>query len=256
MSTVAGQLSMAIENATLYEEVQAREALRSELLHQVVSAQEKERQRIARELHDETGQTLTALGLGLAAASERVKSNPSLASQQLAELKKLSAQALEELHELVADLRPSLLDDLGLVPALRKQVQEFASRTEVQADFVVNGRHRRVKPEIETILFRIAQEALTNVAKHAAAETVSVRLAYTDNSVQLTVQDDGRGFDPDKVFNTGPKQRRAWGLLGIQERVALVGGTLEIESQPGAGTTIRVDIPLIYEGVSDVEHLG
>lgn len=248
--TIARQLSIAIENANLYREVQEREALRGELLRQIVSAQEKERRRIARELHDETGQALTALGLGLAAAAESMASDPSRAAQQLAELRALSAQAIEELHELVADLRPSILDDLGLVPALRRQIEDFESRTEVQVEFHVEGRRRRMRPEIETVLFRIAQEALTNIAKHASAGAATVGLAYADGSVQLTVRDDGRGFDPEEVLGGDSERRRAWGLLGIQERVALVGGTCQISSQPGTGTTIHVDIPLSQEGDS------
>ncbi|HUM68339.1 MAG TPA: histidine kinase, partial [Chloroflexota bacterium] len=126
-STVAGLLSIAIENTTRYEESQAREALRGELLHQVVSVQERERQRIARDLHDGAGQALTALGLGFVAVSETVKSNPTLAAQQLVELKQMSTQALIDLRDLIRDLRPSLLDDLGLVPALQNQVQTFQS---------------------------------------------------------------------------------------------------------------------------------
>ena len=252
ISTIASQLSMAIQNANLYREVQTREELRGELLHQVVSAQEQERQRIARELHDETGQALTALALGLAAASESVQTDPSRAAQQLAQLKSLSADAIEELHELVADLRPSILDDLGLVPALRRQVDDFESRTDVDAKFDVVGRHRRVEPEIETVLFRIAQEALTNIAKHARAERATVRLTYSDDAVQLTVRDDGRGFDPDAVLSGDHRRRRAWGLLGIQERVELVGGDFKIDSDPGTGTTIRVDVPLTREGVVHV----
>ncbi|MCA9947397.1 MAG: GAF domain-containing protein, partial [Anaerolineales bacterium] len=164
LETIASQLTIALENATRYGESQARETLRGELLHQIVSAQERERQRIARELHDGTGQALTALGLGFAAASENMQHNPTLAASQLAELKVMSTEALQELRDLIRDLRPSLLDDLGLVPALQSQVQSFAERTGVQTEFVLNGRRQRVQPEIETIVFRIAQEALTNVA--------------------------------------------------------------------------------------------
>lgn len=249
--TIASQLGIALENANLYREVQAREALRGEMLHRVVSAQEAERQRIARELHDETGQALTALGLGLAAASESVKLDPARAAEQLAELRMLSAQAITELHELVADLRPSVLDDLGLVPALRRQVQDFESRTQVEAEFTVEGGHRRTRPEVETVLFRIAQEALTNVAKHAKATRVIVSLAYGVDEVELEVQDDGQGFESDRILGGGSRDRRAWGLLGIQERVALVGGSVQIESKPEAGTTIRVRIPLRDEGAHD-----
>ncbi|MAT97342.1 MAG: hypothetical protein CL608_09390 [Anaerolineaceae bacterium] len=244
LATIASQLTIAIENATRYGESQARETLRGELLHQVVSAQERERQRIARELHDGTGQTLTALGLGFAAASENVTHNPALASSQLAELKVMSTQALQELRDLIRDLRPSLLDDLGLVPALQSQVQSFAERTGVQAEFVLNGRRQRVQPEIETIVFRIAQEALTNVAKHAQAKQVTVAVSFIDNSLCLEVRDDGRGFVPYLAFESVGDGQQAWGLLGMQERVALVGGSCVVHSEPGQGTAVKVSIPI------------
>lgn len=244
LETIASQLTIAIENATRYGESQARETLRGELLHQVVSAQERERQRIARELHDGTGQTLTALGLGFAAASENMQQNPMLAAAQLAELKMMSTQALQELRDLIGDLRPSLLDDLGLVPALKSQVQSFAERTGVQAEFVVNGRRRRVQPEIETIVFRIAQEALTNVAKHAHASQVTVEIGFIENLLSLNVCDNGCGFEPQLVFGSVGEGHQAWGLLGMQERVALVGGSCVVQSEPDQGTAVRVAIPI------------
>lgn len=244
LETIASQLTIAIENATRYGESQARETLRGELLHQVVSAQERERQRIARELHDGTGQALTALGLGFAAASENVQRKPELAAAQLAELKTMSTQALQELRDLIRDLRPSLLDDLGLVPALQSQVQSFADRTGVKADFVLNGRRQRMQPEIETILFRIAQEALNNVAKHARATHVTVTVGFADSLLSLEVRDNGRGFDPKTVFEAPDVGRQVWGLLGMQERVALVGGSCMVHSRPGQGTAVQVSIPI------------
>ncbi|MBK7895220.1 MAG: histidine kinase [Candidatus Promineifilaceae bacterium] len=244
LEAIASQLTIAIENATRYGESQARETLRGELLHQVVSAQERERQRIARELHDGTGQTLTALGLGFAAASENVQHNPTLASSQLTELKSMSTQALQELRDMIQDLRPSLLDDMGLVPALQSQVQLFSERTGVKAEFVLNGRRQRVQPEIETIVFRIAQEAMNNVAKHARANQVTVTIGFVDNLLNLEVRDDGRGFDARRVFEAADGHRQVWGLLGMQERVALVGGSCLVHSQPGQGTAVHVSIPI------------
>lgn len=246
LETIASQLTIAIENATRYGESQARETLRGELLHQVVSAQERERQRIARELHDGTGQTLTALGLGFAAASENVQHNPALAASQLAELKVMSTEALRELRDLIGDLRPSLLDDLGLVPALQSQAQSFSKRMGVPVEFVLNGRRRRVQPETETIVFRIAQEALTNVAKHAQASRVTVEISFAEKLLSLEVRDDGRGFAPQIVFQA-PGSTQAWGLLGMQERVALVGGSCVVHSEPGGGTAVRVSIPIIND---------
>ncbi len=243
LSIIAGLLSIAIENATRYEEAQAREALRGELLHQVVSAQERERQRIARELHDSTGQTLTALGLGFAAVAETVQSDPDLAVKQVKELKQMSMEALAELRDMIRDLRPSLLDDLGLVPALQNQIQMFQTHTGVQADLQITSRIQRLSPDVETILFRIAQEALTNVAKHAHAQHVNLQLQFDPDAVHLQVRDDGHGFQPEAVFETGDQPRHAWGLLGMQERVSLVGGECQIVSTVGEGTAVNVTIP-------------
>lgn len=248
LSTIAGLLGIAIENAARYEESQAREALRGELLHQVVSVQERERQRIARDLHDGAGQALTALGLGFAAVAETVKSNPAKAAEQLLELKQMSTQALTDLRDLIRDLRPSLLDDLGLVPALQSQVQLFQAHSGVHAHLTVHGRVCRLPADIETIVFRIAQEALTNIAKHAAAENVAVMLAFEPGVIQLQVKDDGRGFDSDEIFAATAQPRHAWGLLGMQERVALVGGSCHITSRPGQGTAVEVSIPLPEDG--------
>ena len=231
------------ESEELNRELREREELLAELLDKVVTAQEDERQRIARELHDGTGQILTGLGLGLAAASDSVESNPELASKQLTELKNINAQALQELHDIIGDLRPSVLDDMGLVPAIKGQIRQFEERTDVATTFEVSGQRRRVQPELETIIFRIGQEALTNVAKHAKAKSVSVRLSYHENCLKLTVNDDGLGFEPETTLRPGEDHRTAWGLLGIQERVGLAGGVCFIMSDPGEGTTIHVTVP-------------
>lgn len=243
--TITWQLSLAIENATLYQEVQAREELRGKLLHQVVNAQENERQRIARELHDGLGQMLTALSLGLAAARDGLRLSPERSAQQLEELKKMGTQVLHELQSLVTGLRPSVLDDLGLVPALRGLLKQVEKQTMLGVHLHVQGPSRRIQPEIETVLFRITQESLTNIARHARADNAHVLLTFNADSILLQVQDDGCGFDPDTILRADHKQH--WGLLGIEERVSLVGGQCQIDSQPGAGTTIHVSIPLQEE---------
>ncbi len=258
LHTLAGQLSIAIENATLYQEVQAREILRGELLHQIVSAQEHERQRIARELHDGTGQMLTAMGLGFAAAASSTLTNPQLASEQLTTLKKMTMEALQELRDLIADLRPSVLDDLGLIPALQSQIKAFDQRMTnagqpIHATINVNGRVHRLHPDIETTAFRIIQEALSNVAKHAQATEVHVQLNYREPCLNLVISDNGCGFDTEIHFS-GTTTRHAWGLLGMQERVALVGGHFKIQSQPGSGTIIDVCLPFLTEGGEHVEN--
>ncbi len=239
---VADQLSVAIDNATLYDEVQQSGKLRGELLHRVVSAQEAERQRIARELHDGTGQTLTALGLGLAAAADRLDSDPAAVRRQLTDMKQMNAQVLQDVHNVIADLRPSILDNLGLIPALRGHASAFETRTGIQTQLIVQGKASRLKPEVETTIFRIVQESLTNVVRHAAARSVLVQVVFGDEGVQLSVHDDGRGFDVGRAL-AGEGGRAAWGLLGIEERAALVGGTAELLSAPEQGTTVRISIP-------------
>ncbi len=248
IQTVADQLSLAVANAMLYREVQDRDELRGELLHQVVSAQEQERQRIARDLHDGAGQKATALGLGIAAASESIERDPELARSQLLELKKMNSDLVQELQALIAGLRPSVLDDLGLVPAVSGLAQEFNDRTQIETHFQLLGREQRIQAEIETIVFRIAQESLTNINKHAKATEVRVALDFGEASVGLRVQDNGCGFNPQEILNSDPKQQ--WGLLGIRERVSLVGGACNIVSWPDEGTTIQVSIPLDKEVAS------
>ncbi|MFN2224410.1 MAG: sensor histidine kinase, partial [Candidatus Promineifilaceae bacterium] len=236
----------------LNRDLRQREELLGELLNQVVSAQEHERERIARELHDGTGQMLTGLGLGLAAAYESVSSNPQLALRQIDELKRMNSRTLADLRLLIRDLRPSVLDDLGLVPALQNQVRQFEELSGVETDFVIQGKRRRLQPELETVIFRIGQEALTNIAKHAQATSAEVKLSFNKNCLKLTIKDDGQGFDPEQALSpSGGQERTAWGLLGIQERVAIVGGVCFIISEPGKGTIIHATVPASYREVNN-----
>jgi signal transduction histidine kinase len=160
---------------------------------------------------------------------------------------------LQELRDLISDLRPSILDDLGLVPALQAQVKAFAERTGLHAVFDSRGPRRRLSPEDETVIFRIAQEALTNVGKHAQAKNAMVRLTFAGDATHLVVTDDGQGFNPAEALQVAG-ERRAWGLLGMQERVMLVGGACEIVSKPGKGTTVRVVVPHHDEEESDERY--
>jgi len=246
MLGIAQQLGLSIENVRLYQEAQEREKLLGNLLHQVVGAQEAERQRIAREMHDATGQSLTAIALGLRGVETMLDADPSIASRQVAELRSFTTEALGELHQLIVDLRPSQLDDLGLVAALHWYTREFEKRYAIQTEFVVKGNRVRLPSEYETVLFRIAQEALTNIAKHARASHVVVSLEIQPTRIWASIQDDGRGFDTAQVFRRD-NLHTGWGLLGIQERAALLGGQYEIESEPGRGTCVRVQVPLMVE---------
>ncbi len=250
MVGIAQQLGLSIENAYLYQEAQERETMLAELLHQVVGAQETEQQRIARELHDATGQSLTAIALGLRGVETTVSGDPSVAIEQIKELRSFSTDALGELRRIIADLRPSQLDDLGLVAALQWYAQEFEKRYSIRTDFVVEGNRFRLPSEYETVLFRIIQEALTNIAKHADASQATVKLELQPAQVCLTIKDDGRGFDLEEALQRD--RPTGWGLLGIQERALLLGGQCDIDSAPRRGTRIQVSVPLVTEA-SDVE---
>ncbi len=252
MVGIARQLGLSIENAHLYQEAQNREKLLGELLQQVVGAQESERQRIARELHDATGQSLTAISLGLRGVEAMVEKGSPVDINQIRELKVFGTNALGELRQLIADLRPPQLDDLGLVAALQWYIHAFEKRSSIQTNFGVTGQPIRLPSEYETIIFRITQEALTNIIKHAHALHAEVTLDMSPDKIQLSINDDGIGFDSTQV--PGDKgHRTGWGLLGIQERTLLLGGYCEIDTVPGQGTRIEVTIPLISE-VKDAEH--
>jgi len=219
-------------------EAGAREALRLEMMRRNVGSQEAERQRIARELHDETGQALTALGLGLRGIESAVASDPSRAVQNVRQLENLVTRSLNELQRLIADLRPSHLDDLGLPAALRWYASEVQTRSQLPVSVEINGEPRPLTGAVNTALFRMAQEALTNTIKHASATQARLRLNYGTESVTLTVEDDGIGFDTVRRGKIG-----TWGLLGMEERATMLGGTVQIMSDLGRGTLIEAVFP-------------
>jgi PAS domain S-box-containing protein len=229
----------------IIEEITERkraEEARTALLRQIVTAQEEERLRIARELHDQMGQHLAALMLGLKATMEHITNPDAAAAAQ--RMHDLTSRIGQEVHRIALELRPTALDDWGLETALSHYAADWSRRTrvQVQSRFVGIDR-RRLPPTVETALYRTAQEALTNVMKHAGAGRVSLIVERRPDHVLAIIEDDGRGFDIEAVMGA-PDARNRLGLLGMQERVALVGGTLEIESTPGGGTSLFVRIPL------------
>ena len=224
------------------EELRRKEEIRSYLLEKAIYAQEEERKRIARGLHDETSHALTSLMLGL----KLLEGSSSLeeVQERTAQLRSLVAKALEEVHDLAWELRPSVLDDLGLVAALEGYIKDYARKYHLEVDFHASGfEKRRLPPQVETSLYRIVQEALMNVAKHADAKNVSVMLEHRGSALAAIVEDDGKGFDVDQVVGSARKHRKL-GLLGMQERASLIGGELTIESRLGGGTTLFVEVPL------------
>ncbi len=229
------------EVQALYEELKAKEVLRSRLLDSVISAQEEERKRIARELHDETGQALTGIIMSLEAAAEALPREPEVARQRLERAASLAGQSIDLIRQLVVDLRPAALDDLGLVPALRAFAETRLGEKAVQLQMEVSNMKDRLSPPVETCLFRVVQEAVTNIIRHSNAKTARIHLRRDNGVVSLSVEDDGQGFDVAEV-RSSPRSDRALGLAGMEERVSLVGGELTIESAPGKGTIVRVKI--------------
>jgi signal transduction histidine kinase len=210
------------------------ERVERDALRRTVAAQEVERRRLARELHDETGQALTSILLGLGSLEDSLVDESTRAAVH--DVRELVVRTLQEVRQLAVELRPKVLDDFGLVPALERLTQTLAEQTGLEIELLarIEG---RLPEETETALYRIVQEALTNVVKHAAARHVSIVLARKDGTVTALIEDDGRGFEPAATREGG------FGLVGMRERVALLGGTLRVESRKNAGTTLKVEVP-------------
>lgn len=244
------------EERRLHEEaLRLREdnlALGRRQLQAVVRAQEEERRRLARDLHDETAQSLTAVHFGLQRLAHHVGS-PEV-QEQAEDLAAAVRQTLTELHRLAADLRPSELDELGLVPALREWLAACAERSSVTVQFETDGDSFGLREWAETAVFRIVQEAVTNAYKHAEAQRVSVHLIRVGREIVVSISDDGRGFDAPAVL--ADPYRSGMGLHGMQERAATLGGRLVVSSVSGAGTRIELRIPLPPEDPREAGTLG
>lgn len=226
------------EREELLIKLKEKEAMRIQLLEKLMIAQEEERKRISRELHDETSQALTSLMVSL----KVLESEASICSvgERLQEMRQVVSQTLDEVHHMARELRPSVLDDMGLIPALERYVRDYEQKYGIEVDFHTTGFDgQRVSAQAEVALYRIIQEALTNVAKYAQAQSVSVLLDWRENWVTAIVEDNGIGFDPRNVTSS---PSHGLGLFGMQERASLLGGSLKIESQLGAGTTVFIKI--------------
>jgi signal transduction histidine kinase len=245
---LAHQTVIALDNAQLYTALRAgRERLRA-LSSRLTQAQEAERTRIARELHDEAGQALTTVRLQLDfLASVLPHDLPAQLRQQMEEAQTLVGRTIEEIRRISIDLRPSLLDDLGLAPALRWQCDRLSRHSNMDVRFTSRQETRRLDSSVETAVYRAAQEALTNIARHAHATIVDVSLDHRADRLYLSISDDGQGFSGDADQGIG------LGLLGMQERLSAVGGTVHITSRPGSGTTLRIEVPLEHPYAPQME---
>jgi signal transduction histidine kinase len=240
------QLERRVEERTaelnrLNEQLREREEALARLYEKVVSAQEDERKRIARELHDDTSQSLAVLVMAIDSAQQAVKAGH---VPRLDEAKALAVRTIEEVHRMILDLRPSVLDDLGLQSAIRWYAERHLAPRGISARCEFDARDRRYPAAFETAVFRVCQEAMSNVARHAGAETVLVQLSEADGRLSIEIEDDGKGFDPENVAR---RERRPFGLMGIRERVDILGGKVRIDSAPGKGTRIHFDVPLPRE---------
>ncbi|GAB4471265.1 MAG: HAMP domain-containing protein [Anaerolineales bacterium] len=230
-----------------------REFLRRQLLEKVIVTQEDERKRIARELHDSTSQTLTSLIMGLKVMEGGCADTQT--QLQARELRQIAVQTLEEVHDLAMQLRPRLLDDLGLRAALERLVKEWQTRYHIAIDLMYHVSQERLPDVVETALYRIIQEALTNVARHAQAHNVSVLIEQRGEELVAVIEDDGIGFDISKI-GLGDTAQAHLGLAGMQERAALLGGTITFESEIGHGTSIYIQLPIPKAMQNELEDYG
>jgi signal transduction histidine kinase len=238
LATLAQSATLALENARLHEE---RLAILRQQLAQVTAAQEEERQRIARELHDGVGPALASLNLRLRTAGKLVQPNPA-AAQELKELADLTQANIQDIRRLIYDLRPAVLDELGLVAALKEYVERYQQEQGLSVKLSLPQGKERLPAPLETTLFRVIQEALTNAARHAKAKHVEVALDWDNAQVSLRIADDGQGFDLREAAARA-KGGQHLGLWSIRERIEQLGGRLRIDSQPGTGTTIQATVP-------------
>ena len=213
------------------------------LSRQILSAQEEERRRISRDLHDEVAQVLTGVNLHLATLKKEATANTRDLTKKIARTQRLVVKSLNIVHRFAGQLRPAALDDLGLIPALHSYVKDFAKRTGLSVHFTsfTRGRMEQLDSVRRTALYRVAQEALINVAKHAQASLVNVSIRKLRGVICMEVKDNGKSFDMQSVLST--RKNKGLGLLGMRERVEMVGGRFAVESSPGQGTTIRAEIP-------------
>lgn len=225
----------------LFNEAQAMQENLRNLSGKILFTQEEERKRISRELHDEVGQSLTAISVTLATFCNHSEADSEGRSQRLAATQRLLQETMETVHRFARDLRPAMLDELGLLPALRSYLKSFAERSGLRVRFRGNPIAEELKDDQKTVLFRIAQESLNNTCKHAQASQVEVAIRKRKDGICLEVADDGRSFKADSI-NTA-KRRGRLGFLGMQERVRLVNGRFTMSAIPGRGTTVRVVIP-------------
>ena len=250
LNLLATMAALAVENAHLYQEADAHARLRRQLLDREIKVQEEERRRIARELHDEVGQSLTGLIMSLDAVEQALLADgrgKDHLRHYLTESRDIASGTLQEIRRVIFDLRPTLLDDLGLVAAVDWYAKTSLAKAGIQPEVRASGLDGRLPQRVEIALYRLVQEAVANVIKHSYARRCTVSLTWSNGAVETIVEDDGRGFDPDRIGRAGEEHL---GIVGMQERVRSLGGQFAIDSRPGGGTRVHIRIPLTSGGIS------
>jgi signal transduction histidine kinase len=262
LDSIGNHIGLAIENSVLYQDLRQKESLRGQILSQIIEAQEDERKRIARELHDEYGQMLTGLIMSIesaetttAASSSAEGNGLSRLREKLSNLKRVASEALDGMRRMTLDLRPAMLDDLGLAAAVRAFLQANLEDAGIGVEFTTNTSGESLSPEAKIALYRIIQESVNNIIKYAEASNVRISLQAGEDRITASIEDDGRGFDVDRVYSTRIGAQ-SLGLLGIQERATLLGGTFQIRSEEGVGTRLTVEIPLTHMEEEDEAASG
>jgi signal transduction histidine kinase len=250
--SLTSQAASALENGRLYGELAERGRQLRDLVGRLLVAQEEERRRLAYEIHDGLTQIAVATYQHLQAFADEHPPDSARAQEQLEQTLELAQQTVVEARRVIAGLRPTMLDDFGLASAIRLQVEELRSEG-CQVNYEEKLGDERLPVELETALFRVAQEALTNVRKHAQSTQVDVVLERLEGGIRLQVKDRGRGFRPTEVSNGGGPGERV-GLSSMRERVTLLGGELEVRSEPGKGTIVVADVPLPTYEEEDADH--
>jgi signal transduction histidine kinase len=244
LESIGSVIGIRLTNAQLVEDLSSRDAELHRALRRSVEIQEEERKRLARELHDEVGQALTSILIRLRSLQDETDLETIV--DRVDGLRYLTAQSIEELRRISMDLRPAALDNLGIVPALKWYAEQSASSSGLDIQFSGPDKLERLPSETEVVLYRVAQEGINNAIRHADAQSIHVALSRNNRSVWLDVRDDGKGYNPNEMD-------RGFGLVGIRERVELLHGTCGVESAPGWGTRLWIEIPLQADGTEDSE---
>ncbi|GAB4445040.1 MAG: sensor histidine kinase [Anaerolineae bacterium] len=223
--------------------LQSADGLTAATVIRIVEAQESERQRLARQMHDGPAQSLTNFILQAEICQRLFDKDPRRASEELNNLKAAASGTFQKVRDFIADLRPMMLDDLGVVPTVRRYVDNFQEKTGITVELAISGEERRLEAHREVMLFRGVQELLSNARDHANASRVKISLDMGMDNITATVEDNGRGFNPEEVMDRGSEESKAVGLSTLRERLELVGGTMRVNSTEGEGSTIRIQIP-------------